>query len=329
MHRRPVSCFHALETGLPSTGVSLDTPSRRTCQEAVLLRPTQPVYAALPESLCHCCALSSTRPYSPPFNPVHAASALRRPTTRARSCATAPTSTARCSRSPTASTRWESRQVRPTLSGKAASAAGIAAATRVSQRLAGGGKCGWARAGLRSQGPEQERCGRALPPDADPRLPPPRPQARPPATCPTATASSRACSRCAPLGPSTCTPATRFPPHDPARSRVRRGAAPPPPPYNCPSLPQARKPSRAPSRPAPPLAPFTRLVLQPQDGLSGNSRTAMIATVSGSSDQYHHSINTLKYADRAKEIKTHVVQVCPLRDCGPTPHGRSHGLTKP
>ena len=34
----------------------------------------------------------------------------------------------------------------------------------------------------------------------------------------------------------------------------------------------------------------------------------MIATVSGSADQYHHSIGTLKYADRAKEIKTHVVQ---------------------
>ncbi|KXZ53067.1 hypothetical protein GPECTOR_8g60 [Gonium pectorale] len=48
---------------------------------------------------------------------------------------------------------------------------------------------------------------------------------------------------------------------------------------------------------------LTRLL---KDGLSGNSRTAMVATVSGSSDQYHHSINTLKYADRAKEIKTHV-----------------------
>ena len=34
----------------------------------------------------------------------------------------------------------------------------------------------------------------------------------------------------------------------------------------------------------------------------------MVTTVACSSDQYHHSINTLKYADRAKEIKTHVVQ---------------------
>ncbi|GAX81643.1 hypothetical protein CEUSTIGMA_g9071.t1 [Chlamydomonas eustigma] len=50
---------------------------------------------------------------------------------------------------------------------------------------------------------------------------------------------------------------------------------------------------------------LTRLL---KDGLSGNSRTAMITTVSSSSDQYHHSIGTLKYADRAKEIKTHVVQ---------------------
>ncbi len=34
----------------------------------------------------------------------------------------------------------------------------------------------------------------------------------------------------------------------------------------------------------------------------------MIATVASSSVQYHHTVNTLKYADRAKEIKTHVRQ---------------------
>ncbi|KAH7281365.1 hypothetical protein KP509_36G043700 [Ceratopteris richardii] len=43
-----------------------------------------------------------------------------------------------------------------------------------------------------------------------------------------------------------------------------------------------------------------------KDGLSGNSRTCMVATVSFADHQYHHTINTLKYADRAKEIKTHV-----------------------
>ena len=32
----------------------------------------------------------------------------------------------------------------------------------------------------------------------------------------------------------------------------------------------------------------------------------MIATVSPSPSQYHHTVNTLKYANRAKEIKTHV-----------------------
>ena len=37
-----------------------------------------------------------------------------------------------------------------------------------------------------------------------------------------------------------------------------------------------------------------------------SSRTAMIATVSAGIGQYHHTVNTLKYADRAKEIKTHV-----------------------
>jgi len=48
---------------------------------------------------------------------------------------------------------------------------------------------------------------------------------------------------------------------------------------------------------------LTRLL---KDGLCGNSRTVMIATVASSDSQYNHTVNTLKYADRAKEIKTHV-----------------------
>uniref|UniRef100_A0A5B7AAU8 Kinesin-like protein n=1 Tax=Davidia involucrata TaxID=16924 RepID=A0A5B7AAU8_DAVIN len=43
-----------------------------------------------------------------------------------------------------------------------------------------------------------------------------------------------------------------------------------------------------------------------KDGLSGNSQTVMIATISPVDNQYHHTVNTLKYADRAKEIKTHI-----------------------
>ncbi|KAK4477415.1 hypothetical protein RD792_016636 [Penstemon davidsonii] len=43
-----------------------------------------------------------------------------------------------------------------------------------------------------------------------------------------------------------------------------------------------------------------------KDGLSGNSQTIMIATISPANNHYHHSINTLKYADRAKEIRTHI-----------------------
>ncbi|CDP02664.1 unnamed protein product [Coffea canephora] len=43
-----------------------------------------------------------------------------------------------------------------------------------------------------------------------------------------------------------------------------------------------------------------------KDGLSGNSQTIMIATVSPADSQYHHTVNTLKYADRAKEIRTHI-----------------------
>jgi hypothetical protein len=66
---------------------------------------------------------------------------------------------------------------------------------------------------------------------------------------------------------------------------------------------------------------LTRLL---KDGLSGNSRTIMLATVSSSADQYHHTTNTLKYADRAKEIKTHIQvhnlfcinsHVCTLKTC--------------
>jgi kinesin family protein 18/19 len=37
-----------------------------------------------------------------------------------------------------------------------------------------------------------------------------------------------------------------------------------------------------------------------KDGLCGNSQTVMVATVSGSDKQYEHTVNTLKYADRAK-----------------------------
>lgn len=43
-----------------------------------------------------------------------------------------------------------------------------------------------------------------------------------------------------------------------------------------------------------------------KDGLSGNSQTVMIATVTPVDNQYHNIVNTLKYADRAKEIKTHI-----------------------
>ena len=53
---------------------------------------------------------------------------------------------------------------------------------------------------------------------------------------------------------------------------------------------------------------LTRLL---KDGLSGNSRTVMVATVSCGADQYHHTTNTLKYADRAKEIKTHIQVLTP------------------
>lgn len=45
---------------------------------------------------------------------------------------------------------------------------------------------------------------------------------------------------------------------------------------------------------------LTRLL---KDSIGGNCRTVMIAAVSPSSLTYEDTYNTLKYADRAKEIK--------------------------
>ena len=48
---------------------------------------------------------------------------------------------------------------------------------------------------------------------------------------------------------------------------------------------------------------LTRLL---KDSLGGNCRTVMIANVSPSGMSYEDTYNTLKYADRAKQIKTKV-----------------------
>lgn len=44
-----------------------------------------------------------------------------------------------------------------------------------------------------------------------------------------------------------------------------------------------------------------------QDCLGGNSRTAMVATVSPAADNYDETLSTLRYADRAKNIVNHAV----------------------
>lgn len=44
-----------------------------------------------------------------------------------------------------------------------------------------------------------------------------------------------------------------------------------------------------------------------QDCLGGNSRTAMVATVSPAADNYEETLSTLRYADRAKNIVNHAV----------------------
>lgn len=47
--------------------------------------------------------------------------------------------------------------------------------------------------------------------------------------------------------------------------------------------------------------------MYPQDSLGGNSRTAMVATISPSADNYDETLSTLRYADRAKSIVNHAV----------------------
>ncbi|KTG42048.1 hypothetical protein cypCar_00012026 [Cyprinus carpio] len=47
--------------------------------------------------------------------------------------------------------------------------------------------------------------------------------------------------------------------------------------------------------------------LQSGDSLGGNSRTAMVATVSPAADNYDETLSTLRYADRAKSIVNHAV----------------------
>lgn len=44
-----------------------------------------------------------------------------------------------------------------------------------------------------------------------------------------------------------------------------------------------------------------------KDSLGGNSKTAMIATVSPAADNYNETLSTLRYADRAKNIINHAV----------------------
>ena len=48
---------------------------------------------------------------------------------------------------------------------------------------------------------------------------------------------------------------------------------------------------------------LTRLL---KDSLGGNCRTVMIANISGAHSSFEETHNTLKYANRAKNIKTNV-----------------------
>ena len=50
----------------------------------------------------------------------------------------------------------------------------------------------------------------------------------------------------------------------------------------------------------------SKLTRMLKDSLGGNCKTVMIATISPASAQYEETINTLKYANRAKNIKMRV-----------------------
>lgn len=52
---------------------------------------------------------------------------------------------------------------------------------------------------------------------------------------------------------------------------------------------------------------LTRLL---QDSLGGNSRTLMIACISPTDRDFMETLNTLKYANRARNIKNKVSQIC-------------------
>lgn len=54
-------------------------------------------------------------------------------------------------------------------------------------------------------------------------------------------------------------------------------------------------------------ATFVDCFFYVQDNLGGNSKTAMIATVSPAADNYEETLSTLRYADRAKRIVNHAV----------------------
>jgi hypothetical protein len=44
-------------------------------------------------------------------------------------------------------------------------------------------------------------------------------------------------------------------------------------------------------------------LLSYQDNLGGNSRTVMVATISPAGDNFEETLSTLRYADRAKQVK--------------------------
>ncbi len=56
------------------------------------------------------------------------------------------------------------------------------------------------------------------------------------------------------------------------------------------------------------FVPFrdSKLTRMLKDSLGGNCKTVMIATISPAASQYEETINTLKYANRAKNIKMRV-----------------------
>lgn len=91
-----------------------------------------------------------------------------------------------------------------------------------------------------------------------------------------------------------------------AKESNKTGGAPPPPPPE-PPVKGKKKTTRRKTSPRGPHVPFrdSVLTLLLKDGLTGNSSTLLLATLSPAGVNYSDTLSTLRFANSAKAIKTH------------------------